>query len=178
VKTKNPRKTPATAEQPDLSTVRRVAAGAALRSFSVVSLHAEITEPPEKTAGNHKLASKVSSTASFLEQQTAEVLVTIHVSIHRKESDPPWAMVASTVRLIYSFRDATPSSGELEQFAKINGVFNAWPFLREIVQSTTLRMGIAPVMLPLHRIKPMPQKTPQQVSSKSVPSRPGLPAKG
>jgi hypothetical protein len=37
-------------------------------------------------------------------------------------------------------------------FAEINSVFNAWPYLREIVQTTTTRMNIPPVLVPIFRI--------------------------
>jgi hypothetical protein len=38
-------------------------------------------------------------------------------------------------------------------FAKINGLFNVWPFFRELVHSTTMRMGIPPMLLPALRIQ-------------------------
>lgn len=160
------------AQEPNPSIVRRVGDAAAFQSFSVISLHAEIMEPPEKIAGNHKLSTKVSATAAPLDDRSAEVLISIQVSIHRKESDPPWAIVGTTGRLIYAFSRGVPPVGDLEQFAKVNGVFNAWPFLREIIQSTTLRMGIAPVMLPLHRVRATsPEGTPRLTASRSALAR-------
>jgi hypothetical protein len=47
---------------------------------------------------------------------------------------------------------------ELNAFAKVNGVFNAWPYFREIVQSTMQRMDLPPVILPVYRV---PQAKPQ-----------------
>lgn len=38
---------------------------------------------------------------------------------------------------------------DCSQFAALNGVYNAWPYLREFCQSASLRMGLPmPVMLP------------------------------
>jgi hypothetical protein len=38
---------------------------------------------------------------------------------------------------------------DCNQFAELNGVYNAWPYLREFCQSASLRMGLPiPIMLP------------------------------
>lgn len=39
-----------------------------------------------------------------------------------------------------------------DAFAEINGIYNAFPYLREHVQSVTTRMGLPPVVLPVYRI--------------------------
>ena len=56
------------------------------------------------------------------------------------------------------------NEGLLEEFAKSNGVFNAWAYWREFIQSTLVRMGLPAVLLPLYR-------TPMAVPE------PGAPAK-
>lgn len=40
----------------------------------------------------------------------------------------------------------------VQQFAKANGVFNAWPYWREIVHSTTTRMGLPGFVAPVLRL--------------------------
>lgn len=42
---------------------------------------------------------------------------------------------------------------ELEPFANLNGVFNAWPYFREFLQNATTRMGLPPFVLPVFRIR-------------------------
>jgi hypothetical protein len=42
----------------------------------------------------------------------------------------------------------------LDVFGQINGVFNAWPYWREFVQSTTTRMGLPPLTIPAYRFAP------------------------
>ncbi len=44
------------------------------------------------------------------------------------------------------------SEEALLAFAQTNGVFNAWPYWREFVQSTTARMGTKPIVVPLFRL--------------------------
>ena len=44
------------------------------------------------------------------------------------------------------------SDREFDAFAGLNGVHNAWPFWRELVHNLTARMGIRPLMIPVHRV--------------------------
>jgi len=53
--------------------------------------------------------------------------------------------------------DFKASKAELASFAKVNGVYNAWPYFREYVQTTTQRMSLPPVIMPVFRI-PQPPK--------------------
>jgi hypothetical protein len=50
------------------------------------------------------------------------------------------------------------SAAALSHFANVNGVYNAWPYWRELVQSITVRMGLPPVVLPVFRIAPPGQE--------------------
>lgn len=45
-----------------------------------------------------------------------------------------------------------------EQFAKLNGIYNAWPYWREFVQNTIVRMGLPPLSIPVFRIVEPPDK--------------------
>lgn len=40
---------------------------------------------------------------------------------------------------------------DAETFGRVNGIYNAWPYLREYVQSSLLRLGLPPFELPLLR---------------------------
>lgn len=48
--------------------------------------------------------------------------------------------------------DVTFDSQTLEHFSVFNGTFNAWPYWREFVQSTTQRLGVTPFVMPVMRI--------------------------
>ena len=48
-----------------------------------------------------------------------------------------------------SVGDLTP--GNLEAFAQINGIFNAWPYWREFVQNMAARMGLPQLVIPVFR---------------------------
>jgi hypothetical protein len=52
-------------------------------------------------------------------------------------------------RVVYGLkRPCAPTEAELEVFAAQNGVFNAWPYLREFVQSTYYRLELPLPPLP------------------------------
>lgn len=39
----------------------------------------------------------------------------------------------------------------IEAFGELNGLYNAWPYWREFVQSTTVRMGLPSLTVPVYR---------------------------
>ncbi len=47
----------------------------------------------------------------------------------------------------------------LTTFAETNGVYNAWPYWREFVQSMFARMGLPPVVLPVLRVREAMEET-------------------
>lgn len=158
--------------KPETTDLRRVAQAATLKMFSVASLHAEILQPPEKSAaGTHKFSIKTEVTAETLDEKSAEVFISLNIGIHRTEPEPPWVTFSSRVRLVYDFSSGVPERIGLDEFARTNGLYNAWPFLRELVQSTTMRMGIAPLMLPMFRINRQTPALPVKKDVVSIQSR-------
>jgi len=61
--------------------------------------------------------------------------------------------IDATFLLIYGIEnfDGLKQKG-YQQFADMNGVYNAWPYWRELVQSTIARMGLPTLVLPVFRI--------------------------
>ncbi len=51
---------------------------------------------------------------------------------------------------IDSFKGLTQKG--FEQFANLNGIYNAWPYWRELVQNTIARMGLSSLTIPVFRI--------------------------
>ncbi len=52
--------------------------------------------------------------------------------------------------LDYSIKESSPITDEgAAAFGRINGIHNAWPYWREYVQSTSMRVGLPPIALPL-----------------------------
>ena len=67
------------------------------------------------------------------------------------EADPIFQIQASFMLRYGAKSIAEFDDSVFEAFAKTNGVFNAWPYWREFVQSMTLRMGIPGVTIPVFR---------------------------
>ena len=58
---------------------------------------------------------------------------------------------------------------ELEAFAGINAVFNAWPYWREWVQTSLSRMGMPVMTVPVFRIKrPAAEEAPTTAENKGA----------
>ena len=49
-------------------------------------------------------------------------------------------------------------------FASINGVYNAWPYIREAIQNTTARMCLPPLTLPVYRVPKAKKQSPPRVA--------------
>jgi hypothetical protein len=58
--------------------------------------------------------------------------------------------IESSFSLDYRISGDEPAGvEEVAAFAKLNGIYNAWPYWREYVQSTASRMGLPPLVLPV-----------------------------
>jgi hypothetical protein len=68
----------------------------------------------------------------------------------RTKTVPPSLQADATFYLRYALASAV-SDRDAASFTKHNAVFNAWPYWRELVQSCALRMGLAPLTMPLLR---------------------------
>jgi hypothetical protein len=52
----------------------------------------------------------------------------------------------------FAFNNPRPSEKELRAFAEGNAIFSSWGFFREFVQSSIVRMGYPPPMVPFLRL--------------------------
>lgn len=74
-----------------------------------------------------------------------------------RQTDPPAEKNAVEVRATYDVTYEVPDQSDLTQehfdaFANVNGVFNAWPYFREFLQSSLGRMSLPPFTLPVLRM--------------------------
>jgi hypothetical protein len=91
--------------------------------------------------------------------EPSQLHVSLAFSISIKDSALPevvYATIDAEYLLTYSLVVPPPPEEHRERFfsafAEMNGVHNAWPYLREFVQSATGRMGMSQVLLPVFRI--------------------------
>lgn len=69
------------------------------------------------------------------------------------DDDEPDLGVSAIYALDYSLAvGVTFDDTALEHFCVFNGTFNAWPYWREFVQTTTQRLGVTPFVMPVMRV--------------------------
>lgn len=62
--------------------------------------------------------------------------------------------VSAAFEIKYSLpKELRASQKQLNTFARINGVFNAWPYWREFVQNMVARMNLPTITLPVFRLE-------------------------
>ena len=89
------------------------------------------------------------------EQPTIRVVADFVMQAKPKEGDSGevFCEIACTLALTYTSPKAMGFTAEhLQAFADANGIYNAWPYWREFVQSATARMGLPPLMVPSYRL--------------------------
>lgn len=101
------------------------------------------------------------------------VFVTFELTATLEEDADPVVNIRTTFMLIYELTDASGFTEEhYSQFAKTNGVFNAWPYWRAYSQDVTLRMGLPALTVPvLYLYRPKPTETNTADSAESEASQ-------
>jgi len=98
-------------------------------------------------AHNGQIAAPPGEDGAFFVLATADVRV-----VPPDKKGEPFLSVRAVFELAYRLPSGfVADRGELDAFAGVNGVFNAWPYFREFVQSMTTRMNVPPIVLPLFR---------------------------
>ncbi len=67
------------------------------------------------------------------------------------KTDPHAFEVEAVFGLVYALTEAIEKE-DADAFARHNALFNAWPYWRELVQNTTVRMGFPPPLVPLLKV--------------------------
>lgn len=90
-------------------------------------------------------------------QEHSQIAVFVHFlfSAVRDErpNDKPCVSIDSTFLVSYTAEDLTGLGAEnFDSFGALNGVFNAWPYWRELLHNTISRMGLPAFVLPVLRV--------------------------
>lgn len=89
-------------------------------------------------------------------------------------SSQPVIFIDASFILSYAIENFEGLTQEgFEQFANLNGIYNAWPYWREFVQNTIVRMGLPSLSIPVFRIvetadrKTVKKKTTKKIGKKA-----------
>lgn len=66
-----------------------------------------------------------------------------------KKTPEPVVNIDASFLLVYELAKLDFTEEHFRQFSKVNGLFNAWPYWREYVQSATVRMGLPALTIPV-----------------------------
>ncbi|HEY1697865.1 MAG TPA: hypothetical protein VGG39_37145 [Polyangiaceae bacterium] len=166
--------------QKEVDRVGAAATVARVVELTDVSLHRLVVEPSASVdsilSNDCTLEIDPRSYSYVFDEKAGRIRVVVGVNVRVVRQEPAVAKrakAASSTELLrievdYSLGydlKVPPPPEELRDtlfdcFAEVNGTYNAWPYLREIVQDVTGRLGIPPITLPVFRV-PRPPVTAQ-----------------
>lgn len=93
----------------------------------------------------------------------------VHAAAQAAEADEDYlAKIEATFEISYRIDNvARFGQQSLSAFARLNGLFNVWPYWRELVQSTVTRLGLPPFTVPPFQ----PQKAVKNAVAAPPPAR-------
>ena len=96
------------------------------------------------------------STNVDVDNENSIIIVSVDFDLVAKiaEEEEPAVTISATFLLMYKV-NSIEGLGEdhFKSFGETNGVFNAWPYWREYVQTATVRMGLPVLTIPVFRIR-------------------------
>ena len=142
-----------------VQSARRLIAVVRLANVRLVELHAKTAVRESELTQDMKPVYRYSAkSAGGLNEGVFYVRAGIELEIG-SEDTPQVVLIKVQYELEYHLpEDFKAKRAELTAFASVNGVFNAWPYFRETLQSVTQKMNLPPVVLPVYRV---PQATPK-----------------
>lgn len=134
----------------------------ALRDVALAELSVRRAQPFYVLAEDDtaRLSVNVEDSAdAALVKDGAELIVHVLFKVLAKQSDQEVVTVAGQFDLRYErqFDEGKVSEDDAKLFSKINGVYNAWPYMRELVANTFTRLGYPPFTMESLVIAPQPE---------------------
>src|ERR1017187_2794990 len=132
------------------------------RDVQLLDCLASISEGKAQLVDRLRLGMKMEPSVLHVSEGQAKFAVSISVFGDPNEAvveaDQHLFQVVSRYALVYDLRPGyVPPQQELDAFKDGNAIFHCWPYTRELVQSMTLRMGLAIPPLPFLRLAPKPE---------------------
>ena len=141
--------------------LKRLIAEVEIEGVCLVKANAETrVRSPADTGTVDLLVNRTAELSERQEDGTFFVVATIRAQlVPEEEKEEPLVSVETSFELQYRLPEGFRVGPDtLTTFAETNGVYNAWPYWREFVQSTFARMGLPPVVLPLLRAREVMEK--------------------
>lgn len=148
-----------------LKTVAEVVPKLEIRDIRLLNLSCGLTAPPPP-AGAIRIDLSHEVSVDLIENSALGVQVHYSLNASPEAADSaPFLKMTVIFQLLYDGENLSAISAEKRQmFGDINGVHNAWPYFRELVQSVSSRMGLPPLTVPL--LKLGPTRAPDKIASR------------
>jgi len=91
-----------------------------------------------------------------------------------RPSNSPVLRIEGKFLVVYNLNSHNAlTDAHFKAFGRVNGLFNAWPYWREFVQSMTVRMGLPPLTLSVFRLPDQPSHAqplpdPREVEAQTI----------
>ncbi len=80
------------------------------------------------------------------------VRASVHIELKPEDGDKTIGKLRATYILEFTSRSKEVNARHARQFARTNMKVIAWPYFRELIQNTTSRFGIPPVLIPIQLV--------------------------
>ncbi len=140
----------ASSHKVDYEKIRLVAASSQLRDINLSQFSARATRPLSGSDPNsfrQKIAFRAIRVPADAELAIAMIEVKFEVSDEDRSSV---AEVEGTWVAVYDLSSEFPDDA-IEAFAEVNGLYHAWPYIRELVSGCASRLGLSGIVLPIWR---------------------------
>lgn len=141
----------------DLAAASRISRRVDLREIRLTDIHA--TCQP-RASGSFPLIPTYDHTCvpTKVEGGIIEVSCTFRFKVRSSDADADVADASMTYQVIYRLLgDGPTEQSDIEHFARANGAYHTWPFVRETIYSLTSKMGFPPYTLPVLSFLPRPK---------------------
>lgn len=148
----------------DLAAVARVARKIDLHDIRVIQLVSSCSPAPEGP-----LEPQITFDCKGALVSPGQLNVACDYTMTANAAGAPAASVRVMYLLVYEVTGDPPTERDIEQFAKVNGVYHSWPFLRQLLFDLTAKMGLPPLTLPVFQAL---SRTPKSAEKPSTPKKP------
>lgn len=163
-----------TADPVDLKAVARVSKRVHLKAIRLTEIRATRTS---QDSGPVESSLKQQCTPSTITDDLIEVACSYSFKFRSADSDVATATIV--YHIDYTLIGEAPAEeSDIEQFARANGAYHSWPFVREVIYGLTSKMGFNAYTLPVLSFLNERRARPPRPDTRSIdPESPPLPSR-
>ena len=138
----------------DYEEIRKIAECVNLSDIQTVSFSADARHPLNGVLV-HSQEQQIEVRGKLIQANRGFCVSLIEFRYKIGDKDSVLATVQGSIIAAYSMTDKESlgkfSNETIQQFAEVNGIYNTWSYIREVVASSLTRLGLSGVLLPVWR---------------------------